>query len=69
MARGKLCVMRRTPSGRTYYNHQTWSGGRNVVKYVPPDKLPALRKAVAGYTRFLELVDEYADAVSKRTKI
>jgi len=69
MARGKLCLMRRTPSGRTHYNHQTWSGGRNVVKHVPPDKLPALRKAVAGHTRLLELVDEYADAVSKRTKI
>ena len=69
MARGKLCVIRRTPSGKTYYNHQTWSGGRNVVRYVPPDKLPALREAITGYRKFLELADEYADAVSKRTKI
>ena len=69
MARGTLCVMRKTPAGKTYYNHQTWAGGRNVVRYVPPDKIQALRAAIAGYKKFIKLADEYADAVSKRTKI
>ena len=69
MARGTLCVMRRTPSGKTYYNHQTWAGGRNVVRYVPPDKVPALRAAIAGHKKFLKLAGEYTEAVSKRTKI
>ena len=56
-------------SGKTYYNHQTWAGGRNVVRYVTPDKVRALRAAIAGYKKFLKLADEYAEAVSKRTKI
>jgi len=69
MARGTLCVMRKTASGKTYYNHQTWTGGRNAVRYVPPDKVRPLRKAIAGYRKFLKLADEYAEAVSERTKI
>ena len=69
MARGTLCAMRKAASGKTYYNHQTWSGGRNVVRYVPPDKVGPLRQAIAGYRKFLKLADEYAESVSKRTKI
>ena len=69
MSKGTLCVMRKTYSGKAFYNHQTWSGGRNVVRYVPPDKVQSLRKAIAGYRKFLKLADEYAEAVSKRTEI
>jgi len=69
MARGTLCVMGRTPAGKTYYNHQTWAGGRNVVRYVPPDKVRALRTTIAGHKKFLKRADEYVEAVSKRTKI
>ena len=68
MSKGTLCVMRKTASGKTYYNHQTWSGGRNVVRYVPPDKVQPLRKAIAGYRKFLKLADEYAEAVSNARK-
>lgn len=68
MAKGTLCVMRRTASGKTYYNHQTWSGGRNVVRYVPPEEVQPLRKAIAGYRKFLKLADEYTEAVSNRTE-
>lgn len=69
MAKGTLCVMRKTASGKAYYNHQTWTGGRNAVRYVPPDKVRPLRKAIAGYKKFLKLADEYAEVVAKRTKI
>ena len=69
MARGTLCAMRKAASGKTYYNHQTWSGGRNVVRYVPPGKVRQLRQAIAGYRKFLKLADEYAESVAKRTEI
>ncbi|HOD09037.1 MAG TPA: hypothetical protein PKG98_13215 [Myxococcota bacterium] len=61
--------MRKAASGKTYYNHQTWSGGRNVVRYVPPGKVRPLRQAIAGYRKFLKLADEYAESVAKRTEI
>jgi len=69
MARGTLCAMRKAASGKPYYNHQTWSGGRNVVRYVPPGKVRPLRQAIAGYRKFLKLADEYAESVAKRTEI
>jgi hypothetical protein len=64
-----LPISRKAASGKTYYNHQTWTGGRNVVRYVPPDKVEPLRQAIAGYRKFLKLADEYAESVSKRTRI
>ncbi len=62
MERGKLCRMRSGPSG-DYWNHQTWVNGRNVVRYVPQSELQALRRDIAGYKRFLEFCQAYADGV------
>lgn len=67
MARGKLCVMRRTASGREYYSRQTWRGGRNVTEYVPAAKADKLRAATAEYARFMALVEEYVDIVEGET--
>ena len=64
MERGTLCPMQ---SGR-YYNHQTWVKGRNVVRYVPKSEVRELRKAIAGYRRFLELTQQYADCVIQTTR-
>jgi hypothetical protein len=67
MERGTLCRMREGPSG-PYYNHQTWEKGRNVVRYVPRDRVPDLQTAIVGYRRFLRLVDAYADRIIQQTR-
>ena len=64
MERGSLCKMKAGP----YFNHQTWSKGRNQVRYVPAAELTAMRKAIAGYRRFLLLTQQYADLVIERSR-
>ena len=64
MERGKVCRM----TGRGHYNHQTWQGGRNVVRYVPAHQAPALRVAIEGYKLFMKLAEQYADAIIRRTR-
>jgi hypothetical protein len=60
MERGSLCAMRKGTSGTPYYNHQTWENGRNRVRYVPAAQVATLREAIAGYTRFMRLIEAYA---------
>jgi hypothetical protein len=64
MERGKLCPM----GAGTYYNHQTWEKGRNVVRYVPRERVAKLQKAIAGYQQYLKLTKTYADQVIRRTR-
>lgn len=64
MERGTLCRMGTGP----YFNHQTWREGRNCVRYVPAAEQVALRKAIAGYRRFLALTQQYADLIVQRTR-
>jgi hypothetical protein len=64
MERGKLCAMR---DGR-HYNLQSWERGRNVVRYVPATEAASVKKDVAQYKRFLELVKRYADLVIQDTR-
>jgi len=65
MERGKLCRMR---TG-THYNHQTWEKGRNVVRYVPRERVAILQKAIAGYSQYITLTKAYADAVIRKTRL
>jgi hypothetical protein len=67
MERGKLCQMRQSPNG-PYYSHQTWEKGRNVVRYVPRDRAPALQTAIAGYKDYLKLTQAYADLIIAQTR-
>jgi hypothetical protein len=64
MERGKLCLMR----AGTYYNHQTWENGRNVVRYVPRERVAELQKAIASYQEYQELTKTYADEIIRRTR-
>jgi hypothetical protein len=64
MERGKLCRM----SGRPHYNHQTWQEGRNVVRYVPTEQVTALQAAIEGYRLFMQLAQQYAEAIIQRTR-
>ncbi len=67
MERGKLCQMRASPAG-AYYNHQTWAQGRNVVRYVPRERVRHLQKAITGYQQYLKLTQAYANEVIRRTR-
>ncbi len=64
MERGKLCPMR----AGAYYNHQTWHNGRNVVRYVPRQRMADLKKSLAGYQQYLKLTQAYADEIIRRTR-
>jgi hypothetical protein len=68
MERGKLCRMRRGPTG-DYYNHQTWEKGGNVVRYVARDQVDDLKNAIAGYQLFLKLTQAYAEEVIRHTRL
>jgi hypothetical protein len=59
MERGKISRMK----GRNHFNHQTWSGGRNEVRYVPARDLPDLQEAIDGYSQFIDLTQQYADEI------
>jgi len=67
MERGKLCVLRQGPQG-PYYNHQTWENGKNVSRYVPPNAVPALQQAIAGYEQFQNLTHQYAQMIIQQTR-
>lgn len=65
MERGKLCRMR----DGAHYNHQTWEKGRNVVRYVPRERIAHLQKAISGYQKYTNLTKAYADALIQRTRV
>jgi hypothetical protein len=67
MERGKLCLLREGPNG-PYYNHQTWQDGKNVCRYVPQDQLAPLQEAFAGYEKFQQLIQQYAELVIQKTR-
>ena len=64
MERGKISRMK----GRNHFNHQTWSGGRNEVRYVPARDLPDLQEAIDGYAQFMKLTQEYADELIRLSR-
>ena len=65
MERGKICGM----AGRSYYNHQTWQDGKNVVRYVRPEEVADLQEAIDGYNQFRRLAEEYADEIIRLTHL
>lgn len=44
------------------------ANGRNVVRYVPRDQVPALQNALAGYSRFIQLTQAYADQIIEKSR-
>jgi hypothetical protein len=65
MERGTLCRM----SGRNHYNHQTWTEGRNVVRYVAREDVAQLQQAIAGFAQFTQLTRQYADEIIRLSRI
>ena len=67
LARGRLFVMKqKSKAGRTFRNLQYTKGGKHFVKYVPYAQQDAYEAATENYRRFMEIVDEYVDAMSLR---
>jgi len=67
MERGKLRVMRHGPDG-PYHHLQSWEKGRNFNRYVPRDQLSAYQEAIAGYQKFRQLTEQYAQQVIAKTR-
>jgi len=55
-------------TGKSYYNHQTWQDGRNIVKYVSADNVKELQEAIKGYELFKQLIEQYADEIIRLTR-
>ena len=64
MERGKLSAH---SSGR-HQKLQCWQEGRNHTRHVPADELPAVQRALAGYTQYRQLTEQYAELVIQETR-
>jgi hypothetical protein len=67
MERGTISVLRQGPKG-PYYNHQCYENGRNISRYVPPEQVPELKEALAGYAQYRQLTDQYAELIIAQTR-
>jgi len=67
LERGKLSILRESPSG-PFYNHQCRQDGKNVSRYIPRDQVPAVQEAIDGYAKFEALIGEYVDQIVDKTR-
>jgi hypothetical protein len=67
MERGKLSVMREGPEG-THFKLQVWENGKNISRHVSNDEAPAVQEAIAGYHKFEDLTQHYAQQVIDKTR-
>jgi hypothetical protein len=70
MERGKLSTYsfkERSGTGGPYHKLQHWQNGKNQTRYVPAEEVPAVQAALAGYARFEQLTEEYAQRVIGET--
>lgn len=71
MERGKLTPYTfpdRPARPGPYYKLQHWEAGKNVTRHIPADQVPLLKQALAGYTQFQALVEQYAQRVIDQTR-
>jgi hypothetical protein len=71
MERGKLSAYsfkERPGAGGPYHKLQHWQNGKNQTRYVPAAEVPAVQAALAGYARFEELTEQYAQQVIAETR-
>ena len=71
MELGKLSEY--TPPGRSkdsgpYFKLQAWQDGKNSTRHVRPEDIPDLQEAIAGYARFCELTEQYAQLIITQTR-
>lgn len=58
----------RPKSSGSYHRLQAWQNGKNHSRHVRPEELPAVQAAIAGYARFCELMQQYAQLVVAETR-
>ena len=71
MERGKLTAyhFKDRPAGSgPYFKLQCWENGKNVTRHVPAEQVPLLEDALAGYAKFQELTEQYAQAIIGQTR-
>jgi hypothetical protein len=71
MERGKLSAYsfkERSGVSGPYHKLQHWENGKNKTRYVPADELRAVQAALAGYTQFEQLTEQYAQLVIDETR-
>ena len=71
LERGKLSrytFKERSDASGPYHKLQRWQDGKNHTRYVSADELPAVQTALAGYTQFRQLTEQYADLVIQETR-
>lgn len=71
MERGKLsayCFKERSGASGPYHKLQHWQSGKNQTRYIPADQLSAVETALAGYARYQQLTEEYAQLVITETR-
>lgn len=71
MERGKLSAYsfkERPGAAGLYHKLQHWENGKNQTRYVPADDVPSVEAALAGYARFEQLTEQYAQLVIAETR-
>lgn len=71
MERGKLSAYtfkERSGASGPYHKLQQWRDGKNQTRYVSAEELPAVQEALAGYARFQQLTEQYADGIIQETR-
>lgn len=71
MERGKLSSYSfkdRPSAAGPYHKLQQWEDGKNKTRYIPPDEVPDVQAAIAGYAQYRQLTEEYAQTVIAETR-
>jgi hypothetical protein len=71
MERGTLSTYsfkERSGAGGPYHKLQHWQNGKNQTRYIPAEEVPAVQAALAGYARFEQLTEQYAQGVIDETR-
>jgi hypothetical protein len=71
MERGKLSTYSfkdRPGAAGPYHKLQRWENGKNQTRYIPADEVRAVEAALAGYTQYQQLTEQYAQWVIAETR-
>ena len=70
MERGKLSAysLERSGAGGPYYRLQRWENSENHTRHIPSEEVPAVEAALAGFARYKQLTEQYAQLVITETR-
>ena len=67
MEHGSLSIIGQGPNG-PYYNLNSWEDGKNRCRYLPQDKVQEVQQAIAGYDKYRQLTERYAQQIIDQTR-